>query len=519
MDYLLQPRKPSVGVLPVTQGGRNTSGLPSSYPDVRYDPPSKLDMLWSAFQQNEMPKDSPLQGKSLGDAVFGSPGKPDPSKAWKESGDWKDSLTAAYGGYNPDGSPVNRIEQAATIFGMPIGGGVKGGVMAAKAPSGGVLAAAIRELDRERDLPKRAADLLKGRTDEEVAHILDASSVHNRLAGKEPKTSGPKSGDFWFPGANVKLDTSITDLDAGLNVMPRHNYDAPVNDISWDAQQGKWVIPFVGDRTATGTISHIGGDELEEYVKLYGGKDYMRGAEEGVWASEANALKPVGKFAAKYDNPMGVYMPMAGTGSDFAHMTENVVSSLWNPNQLTSEGTKMVDEILRTGKGVDGKYPDAPSVGSSEFGEMIATNSPLRKAYIQALDKKVIRDEGGVDMGKVRHAITDKDLLHVANPDASVFNEQLMGWGAADIDPSGTLNKGNHPTYNTDVGGDYLGRLPLTPRSVIMRDWERMRRGKGGLRSGDPRSIFTGPTQRPQFMDQEIIDAAKAYQYLLKWQQ
>tara|TARA_R110000823_G_scaffold79804_7_gene181933 strand:+ start:214 stop:2493 length:2280 start_codon:yes stop_codon:yes gene_type:complete len=382
------------------------------------------------------------------------------------------------------------------------------------------IAAALAGFDRNRDLPKDAANLLKGRTDEEVARLLQTSKMHDALAGNERRTSGPRSGDNWFPGANVKLGTSVPDLDAGLNVIPRHNYDSPVTDISWESQQGKTMIPFVGDRTGVGTLTHIGGDLLDDPVSLYGGKDYMRGAEEGVWASAEGALTPVSKFAAATDNPLGVYMPMAGTGSDFAHMTENALDQVWKPNQLTSDGADLVNTYLRTGKGVDGVFPDAPDVGSAQFAEMIRNDNPLRKAYIQALDKKNVRDEGGPDMGAIRHAITDPELRNVPNPTADVMNEQLMGWGAADIDPTGAMRRGNHPTYDTDIGGDYLGRLPLIPRSLGMRDWNRMRREKAPTGyAQDPRSIFTGPTQVPQVIDQEMIDAISGYQSLLRQQQ
>jgi len=51
-----------------------------------------------------------------------------------------------------------------------------------------------------------------------------------------------------------------------------------------------------------------------------------------------------------------------------------------------------------------------------------------------------------------------------------------------------------------------------------MRDWNRMRREKSPKGyANDPRSIFTGPTQVPQIIDNEIVDAAAGYQGLLNW--
>jgi len=56
----------------------------------------------------------------------------------------------------------------------------------------------------------------------------------------------------------------------------------------------------------------------------------------------------------------------------------------------------------------------------------------------------------------------------------------------------------------------------LTPRSVLMRDWTRMRRSLEPKQQGDPRSIFTGPVKLPQVIDQEIIDATEGYQALVR---
>tara|TARA_R110000822_G_scaffold136957_1_gene274441 strand:+ start:90 stop:1640 length:1551 start_codon:yes stop_codon:yes gene_type:complete len=384
------------------------------------------------------------------------------------------------------------------------------------APAGALRAGIGRtSLNRSADLPAGSQDLLKGRTDEEVARMLDVAGVHDKLAGLEPKMSGPKSGENWFPGANVRLDTPVSEIESGMLRSDRGNYDAPKTSISWEDQLGKTVIPFIGDRTAVGNVSRFGGVDIDP-VSLYGGKDYMRGAEEGVWASEAKALKPVGEAAAEVSKPLGVYAPMAGTGSDFAHMTNDMLSRVWSPSQLSKSGIAAVNNKIRTGAGVDGAFPDAPSINTPEFQRLIESDSPLRKAYIQALDNKDIKGLGGPDMGAIRYAITDSDLRNVPSPTKDVFNEQLMGWGAADIDPSGLMRAGNHPTYNTDLAGNYLGELPLAPRSVVMRDWTRMRRQENPTGwAQDPRSIFTGPTRAPQIIDQEMVDALMGYQMMV----
>lgn len=395
-----------------------------------------------------------------------------------------------------------------------------GGLLAS---SGTKLDGAVLGMNRADKVGKTVADLFKGRTDEEFDRIVKLSEIDAYLQGKDPRTSGPKTGPGWFPGANVKMDNTVEELNAGLGVTSRGSYDAPVKDIDWGDLQGSTIIPFVGDRTNVGTLTHVLGNKLSDQVKLYGGKDFMRGADDGVWASERGNMVPLSKAAKKYENPIGVYAPMAAKGSDFAHMTNDVLKQLWSPALLTKKGVELVDDIIKTGKGIDGDgtYKNAkkelinvPSVASKEFSALIESHSGLRKAYIQALDRKAVKDEGGPDMGAIRHAITDPELRMVPNPDSLAMNDQLMGWGVSRIDPDGTLVDGSHPTYNTDIKGDYLGRAALIPRSVLMRDFNRLRRSKNADLFRDARSIFTGPTQWAQPIDQELVDAIQGYNLL-----
>lgn len=379
---------------------------------------------------------------------------------------------------------------------------------------------ALTNLNRAKHLPKAARPLLKGRTDLEVSNMIRLAPLHDFLTGLHRKTYGPRSGDEWFPGATKKLSVPVSELDAGRVLVPRSgNYEARVRKIPWERLQGGTVFPLIGDRTATGTLKEVGGIKLPDPVDLQGGKNYMRGADEGAWASEAGALKSLTSRIPDYEKPYGVFMPMAGTGSDFAHMTTNVLHQLWSPKDMTKKGISAVNKKLKTGKGVTGKFPDAPSIDTPEFMIEIEFNSPLRKAYVQALDDAKLREQGGPDMGVIRHAVTDPDLMHVRPPSVDNLYEQMMGFAATDLSPTAKTRPSTHRTYDTDLEAGkkgYLGALPLVPRGVLMRDWTRMRRGETPDPYGDPRSIFTGPARAPQRMDQETIDAIEGYQALVR---
>ena len=396
----------------------------------------------------------------------------------------------------------------------------------AKAIIKGVIGA-LGNLNRKTDLPKEAIPLLKGRTDEEVANYLRIAPLNNFLIGMNRKLSGPQSGENWFPGANIRLGSTMSELDEGKLFIPRSdNYEAQVRDIPIESLQGMTAVPLVGDRTATGTLKRILGQDLANPVDLQGGKNYMRGAEEGAWASELGALSKLADRLPEIENPVGIYTPMAGTGSDFAHMTTDVLHQIWSPSQMTGEGIDTVNKVIRGTKVKNPKtkeitYPfaNAPSIDDPKFMQLIEANSPLRKTYVQALDKAALRKQGAPDMGAIRHAITDPDLMNISPPSKDNLYEQMMGYGVTDLSPTGAMRPSTHKTYNTDLlSGEkgYMGKLPLTPRSVLMRDWTRMRRSLEPNQYGDPRSIFTGPVKLPQIIDQEIIDATEGYQALVR---
>ena len=375
----------------------------------------------------------------------------------------------------------------------------------------------LRDFDRNKDLPPEVKPLVTSLSDEEVARMSAISSLHGFLTGMSQKLYGPRSGDNWFPGATNKLSVPKSELDAGRIIVPRSsNYEAPVTPLNWEDLQGTTIFPLVGDRTATGTLKQLAGEPLRNPVDLPGGKNYMRAADTGAWASDADALKSLTGQIPYYESPVGVFMPMAGTGSDFAHMTTKVLHEVWSPSDMTRTGIRAVNRKLR-----NGNFPGAaktPSIDSPEFMAKIEVSSPLRKAYIKALDDVSLRKFGGPDMGIIRHAITDSDLMNLPSHSRAQGNEQMMGFAATDLDPGGATRPSTHETYDTDLLAGprgYLGALPPAPRSTVMRDWTRMRRRVTPDTLGDPRSLFTGPAQVPQTVDQELIDALKAYEIMV----
>lgn len=163
------------------QAPRNT-GLPSSFSDVPYRQKSK----WELHKKQMAPNNPWKQG--FVNHLTGSSGPPNPEKAYNPSGDWKDAHVAAYSGYNADGSPVNRLMQALTILGVPIG--KFGGVMAAKSPSGGLLASGVNAVKKKKKKGKKKA----------ITNIPDLRQMDRdeavKIAAKEPHLIKGSDGQY-----------------------------------------------------------------------------------------------------------------------------------------------------------------------------------------------------------------------------------------------------------------------------------------------------------------------------------
>jgi len=184
-----------------------------------------------------------------------------------------------------------------------------------------------------------------------------------------------------------------------------------------------------------------------------------------------------------------------------------------------------VNKRIKSGIGIHNRigkkgYPDAPPIGTKKFMDRIRTDGNLRKAYIQALDKASARLEGAPDIGMVRHGITDPYLRNLPDPTARIYNQQMMGGGVTDLSPTGEMRLSTHGTYDTDLmpgRQGYMGRADtLLPRDLVMRDFTRALRERGGLPKDAMRSMLMGPALFPQSVDQELIDAFGGYDLLLK---
>ena len=230
--------------------------------------------------------------------------------------------------------------------------------------------------------------------------------------------------------------------------------------------EGRPFIISMSDRSHAGDeLVGVNNVMFDSPVNRRGGQDYMFDPlnEGQVWASDkkvitggpsklANVAEELKRQTGQ--NPLFMPWTMAPTGGDFATMTSDTMLSYARQNMPMSEINRANNEIREVIPEWVGIENPASSAQLSEFG------GQKRFKIMSVLDKGY-RDLGSLTTGEARLAVSD--LSQINTPDGMLRN---IGEILADrpvIDVSG------HPTYNTGLAGQGLGRLDRP-----IQAWEMM---------------------------------------------
>lgn len=148
-----------------------------------------------------------------------------------------------------------------------------------------------------------------------------------------------------------------------------------------------------------------------------------------------------------------IYIPyqMAGGSTDYATMTADLMVPVARQN-MTKAQKKSLDKRIRDGAGNmknDKKpLPDWPGLDNPKTAEWLANAGGDRKVVTKAIDE--FRDEAGISLSQARAAIVDSAQM---NP--RVGNLRQAGVMDLTLAPQA----GRHPSYNTDIMGQYLGQF------------------------------------------------------------
>lgn len=305
--------------------------------------------------------------------------------------------------------------------------------------------------------------------------------------------------------SKVKMPTHVSDIE--YKASPTGDLEAR-KTIGIEDLQGTTLIPAYGDRTYGGAmLESIGGTKLDRPVDMQGGHDFMRDRRTGLWASEENAMTPKAKFIDKLisegKDPRMIYTAMGGQSADFSHHMADATMGLVEQSKITKKAAKEYDNIVR-----EKLDPNWPGILSPKARDHLHNNmtGTLRRELWQEMDKGKWQKMGFPHLGLARASITDPDLLTVDPFSAGLSIGKPTGGGLLDL-----ANKMPHKSYDTQIGGEYIGGLlDQVPGEMIFRDFFGSRRNAGIPSSGDQRSFMMSPYTK-QLVDQQMVDEISRY--------
>jgi hypothetical protein len=270
---------------------------------------------------------------------------------------------------------------------------------------------------------------------------------------------------YWDEISKTKLKVPLEDMTATY----RDTGDlAPYKTISPEQLEGKILTPLIGDRTIAGrALTGINGKSFENEVPLQGGYNFMRGPHEGVWASKSNVIgtiaKRVAKLGADGQDVAGVYSSMAARSSDFATMTTHALMEQMKSAKVLVKDKKAFDADMRAAFAKDDIKVPWPGI-DKVTPEWIKKAGTGRTILAQMMATGKHQGKGFPDVGSTRFALTEPGLLSTQSG--------MTGHGVSLLGSKPIKNpRGPHDTYDTQLGGTYLGGLPPVPREVMFPDW------------------------------------------------
>jgi hypothetical protein len=275
-----------------------------------------------------------------------------------------------------------------------------------------------------------------------VSHGFNLDDLDPRIM----KTAGggnPRAGDL----------ATISGLDREI-IRPQGSFDIPT--FSLTDLEGKTFITGMADATdAGGVITSINGVKLKRPVDLMGGQKFMYdsphlwASAEGALAGKPNAMlnvnKQLKKFYTTKEDAILLPWKMAPTGSDFAHMTGEVMLS-YLESVLTKGDKRALNQAMKE------LVPDWKGIDSPDALNMFRNLPAGRRKAVQKMLDMNFRDQG-LSVGQARMAIMDE---------AQIPRDQGMLHLGGQIDSSRGVSKpSGHPSYPAAVEkqGEPLGML------------------------------------------------------------
>jgi hypothetical protein len=290
-----------------------------------------------------------------------------------------------------------------------------------------------------------------------VPQIMDQggmlAEILQGLAQGSRSQALPSAGRSGFGAFDPRYDPRVLEQ-ARLQAMTR---DVQLNPNAANAPtvsladfEGRPFITSMSDRTAAGgNLVGIDNVQFNRPVGLLGGQDYMFNNPGQVWASGKGPAKALMKYANEVKSATGqdpIYLPyrMAPTGGDFAQMTGETMLAYADASMGKTQ-KKNFDKAIK-------KFiPDWVGVSDpASVAQFRAAPDTRRKAIKKMMDRD-FRDEGGLNIGGARLAVSDPAQLNARQ--GGIMNVGEIYAGKPIITESG------HPAYPSGVPGRGIGTV------------------------------------------------------------
>jgi len=270
---------------------------------------------------------------------------------------------------------------------------------------------------------------------------------------------------LWHGLSMVKLPRPISEMSSGRLVQ-----QAPTAErlISPEALEGGILLPGLGDRSAVGgSLTHVGETPLQTPVPLQGGHGYM--AENSptgqVWASAKQVISTMANRAKMLSEREGapVYLPYTAMGEravDFSHHMSDTLADMVGSAGVSRAQAKAFNEKMLAPSTDFKADPNFPGVMSKNLREYLASSpGAIRNKFAKLMDTREMQQAGFPSVAEARFAVTDPRLLHEPTGAA--------GMSISRLDPN-VVGPSAHRTYNTGIGGEYLGGFGQSVPKEVM---------------------------------------------------
>jgi len=264
--------------------------------------------------------------------------------------------------------------------------------------------------------------------------------------------------------------------------------------------EGRGYVSTMAD-TSSGDLFNIQAiNDMPVQTTRFGGVEYMRNPANAlmdrVWASDENQVSGILNAARQAQDLAGtskapVMLPygMGAHSTDFYTGTGDIMTQIARQN-VSKKTARALDKQIREGKGAVAGVPDFPGLLSPDLDSYMRSAGGDRKTITKAIDD--FREDTGITLSEARAALVDPNQMapRVGN---------LSTAGVIDLARGST--PGMHPSYNTDLYGQFLGTFDGTPNLIDMPGFGAMKRSTRenfvDLMSGRGHNLSANPVPAP----------------------